>query len=85
MNAAEDIRIDAQEQTEIMLPLFPGIEDYPWEGGVNGTFYRIKRGIKVKVPKNVAELIEESEMLREQERNPCIQARHGQKAWVKEG
>lgn len=35
MNAAEDIRIDAQEQTEIMLPLFPGIEDYPWEGGVN--------------------------------------------------
>ena len=76
MNAAEDIRIDAQEQTEIMLPLFPGIEDYPWEGGVNGTFYRIKRGIKVKVPQNVAE---------EQERNPCIQARHGQKAWVKEG
>jgi len=42
------MRIDAQEQTEIMLPLFPGIEDYPWEGGVNGTFYRIKRGIKVK-------------------------------------
>lgn len=29
MNAAEDMRIDAQEQTEIMLPLFPGIEDYP--------------------------------------------------------
>ena len=64
MNAAEKMRIDAQEQTEIMLPLFPGIEDYPWEGGVNGTFYRIKRGIKVKVPKNVAELIEESEMSR---------------------
>lgn len=35
MNAAEKMRIDAQEQTEIMLPLFPGIEDYPWEGGVN--------------------------------------------------
>ena len=33
MNAAEKMRIDAQEQTEIMLPLFPGIEDYPWEGG----------------------------------------------------
>lgn len=40
--------------------LFPGIEDYPWEGGVNGTFYRIKRGIKVKVPKNVAELIDKA-------------------------
>lgn len=77
MNAAEDIRIDAQEQTEIMLPLFPGIEDYPWEGGVNGKFYRIKRGIKVKVPKNVAELIEESEMLREQSRNETLAYRRG--------
>lgn len=77
MNAAEDIRIDAQEQTEIMLPLFPGIEDHPWEGGVNGTFYRIKRGIKVKVPKNVAELIEESEMLREQSRNETLAYRRG--------
>ena len=77
MNAAEDMRIDAQEQTEIMLPLFPGIEDYPWEGGVNGTIYRIKRGIKVKVPKNVAELIEESEMLREQSRNETLAYRRG--------
>ena len=77
MNAAEDIRIDAQEQTEIMLPLFPGIEDYPWEGGVNGKFYRIKRGIKVKVPKNVAELIEESEILREQSRNETLAYRRG--------
>lgn len=77
MNAAEDIRIDAQEQTEIMLPLFPGIEDYHWEGGVNGTFYRIKRGIKVKVPKNVAELIEESEMLREQSRDETLAYRRG--------
>lgn len=77
MNAAEDMRIDAQEQTEIMLPLFPGIEDYPWEGGVNGTFYRIKPGIKVKVPKNVAELIEESEMLREQSRNETLAYRRG--------
>ena len=77
MNAAEKMRIDAQEQTEIMLPLFPGIEDYPWEGGVTGTFYRIKRGIKVKVPQNVAELIEESEMLREQSRNETLAYRRG--------
>ncbi len=77
MNAAEDMRIDAQEQTEIMLPLFPGVEDYTWEGGVNGTFYRIKRGIKVKVPKNVAELIEESEILREQSRNETLAYRRG--------
>ena len=77
MNAAEDMRIDAQEQTEIMLPLFPGIEDYPWDGVVNGTFYRIKRGIKGKGPKNVAELIEESEMLREQSRNETLAYRRG--------
>ena len=71
------MRIDAQEQTEIMLPLFPGIEVYPWEGGVNGTFYRFKRGIKVKVPKNVAELIDESETLREQSRNETLAYRRG--------
>ena len=71
------MRIEAQEQTEIMLPIIPGIEDNPSEGGVNGTFYRIKRGIKVKVPKNVAELIEESEMLREQSRNETLAYRRG--------
>ena len=44
---------------------------------MNGKFYRIKRGIKVKVPKNVAELIEESEMLREQSRNETLAYRRG--------
>lgn len=77
MNAAEDMHTAAREQTEIMLPLLPGVNNYPWEGGVNGTFYRIKRGVRVKVPRNVAELIEESELLREQSRRETLAYRRG--------
>lgn len=29
----------------------------PWEGGINGRFYRISRGTEVAVPKNLAKLI----------------------------
>lgn len=29
----------------------------PWEGGINGTFYRITRGVPVKVPENLVKLI----------------------------
>ena len=29
----------------------------PWEGGINGTFYRISRGTPVSVPENLARLI----------------------------
>ena len=29
----------------------------PWEGGINGTFYRISRGVPVKIPENLARLI----------------------------
>jgi cytochrome c len=60
--------MDAAAKREIMLPPLPGENNYPWEGGVNGTFYRIKRGVKVSVPENVARLIEQSEELREKSR-----------------
>ena len=29
----------------------------PWEGGINGTFYRISRGTPVTIPENLARLI----------------------------
>lgn len=36
-------------------------DDAPWEGGLNGYFFRIRRGIKVNVPLSIAELIEQNE------------------------
>ena len=46
----------AQEYVELI------IEDNgtgaAWEGGINGTFYRISRGKPVKVPRNLARLIQ---------------------------
>ena len=35
----------------------------PWEGGINGYFFRIPRGVPVKVPKSVAELIAAGEQV----------------------
>lgn len=37
--------------------------DMPWEGGINGKFYRISRGKPVKVPKNLAKLIRSNEQV----------------------
>ena len=33
----------------------------PWEGGLNGWFFRIPRGIPVEVPESLAKLIRENE------------------------
>ncbi|MEG1560118.1 MAG: hypothetical protein RRY79_00220 [Clostridia bacterium] len=32
-----------------------------WEGGINGTFYRISRGVKVSIPTSLAKLIYQNE------------------------
>lgn len=37
--------------------------DFPWEGGINGKFYRISRGKPVKVPANLAKLIRLNEQV----------------------
>jgi len=29
----------------------------PWEGGINGYFFRIPRGVQVELPRSIAELI----------------------------
>jgi len=46
----------------IIAPL-PGTENIPWEGGINGHFFRIRRGVQVEVPKSVAELIRQNEQV----------------------
>ena len=35
----------------------------PWEGGINGYFFRIQRGAIVELPKSIAELIQMSEQV----------------------
>lgn len=35
----------------------------PWEGGINGYFFRIQRGAVVELPKSIAELIRMSEQV----------------------
>ena len=35
----------------------------PWEGGINGYFFRIQRGAVVELPKSIAQLIQLSEQV----------------------
>jgi len=35
----------------------------PWEGGINGYFFRIRRNEVVELPKSIAELIRRSEQV----------------------
>lgn len=55
-----DIMFDKKDSyVEIVLPS----GDKPWEGGINGKFYRISRGKPVKVPQNLATLIRLNEQV----------------------
>lgn len=52
-------------------------EDAPWEGGLNGYFFRIRRGIPVEVPEAIAELIRENERVTELARGAVGEYRRG--------
>lgn len=55
-----DIKLDnKQSYVEILIK---GTGE-PWIGGINGKFYRISRGVNVKVPKNLAMLIKANEQV----------------------
>lgn len=38
-------------------------DDAPWEGGINGYFFRIRRGVEVAVPQSLAQLIRQNEQV----------------------
>ena len=38
-------------------------DDAPWEGGINGHFFRIKRGEPVEGPESLAKLIRQNEQI----------------------
>ena len=46
------------ESNYIVLVIEDDESGLPWEGGINGTFYRISRGQPVTVPANLARLIQ---------------------------
>lgn len=54
--------VQPEQEEMVTIQLFKDNERYKDDltVGLNGTFYKIKRGIPVKVPKGVAEIIEHS-------------------------
>lgn len=52
--------LSKEEKVKICIQDTDG-NNIPWEGGINGHFFRIPRGIDVFVPKSIAELIAEND------------------------
>lgn len=52
-----EINKDHKQQGYVVLVIDDDGSGMPWEGGINGTFYRISRGTPVSVPENLARLI----------------------------
>lgn len=50
------------EEPKVRL-IIGGAADAPWEGGINGHFFRIRRGVEVAVPQSLAELIRQNEQV----------------------
>ncbi|MCE5235463.1 MAG: hypothetical protein ABFC62_02720 [Clostridiaceae bacterium] len=71
MNYLSDLEIDkiagetgeslAREERVTVVIADPTGTGLPWEGGINGHFLRIRRGVNVSIPKSVAELIRQNE------------------------
>lgn len=53
-------RLRQQPRITIIIAPEAGV-DSPWEGGINGHFFRIRRGVPVEVPVSLAKLIEANE------------------------
>lgn len=54
-------RLMAEQRIQLMIAGDPA--DNPWEGGINGYFFRIRRGVEVSVPQSLAELIRQNEQV----------------------
>ncbi len=57
-----DIGEQLRSQPRITVIIAPEAgANCPWEGGINGHFFRIRRGVPVEVPASLAKLIESNE------------------------
>ncbi len=53
-------RLRSQPKITVIIAPEAGV-NCPWEGGINGHFFRIRRGVPVEVPVSLAKLIEANE------------------------
>ncbi len=65
----------AQEKVSIVIE--QTADGAPWEGGLNGYFFRIRRGEPVEVPEAIAELIRENNRVSELSRGAVHEYRRG--------
>lgn len=55
-------RLAKQPKVKMMIKNPTG-SGQPWEGGINGYFFRIRRGVEVELPRSIARLIQRSEQV----------------------
>ncbi|HOG01979.1 MAG TPA: hypothetical protein PK438_05840 [Clostridia bacterium] len=64
-------------QRKVTLVISGAGDGAPWEGGLNGYFFRIRRGVPVEVPEAIADLIRENEQTTELSREALGEYRRG--------
>ena len=50
----------AEQKVRLVIAPVDDGQNAPWEGGLNGYFFRIPRGVHVQVPESLARLIQEN-------------------------
>ena len=58
----EDVKSEEQELVNVMIPYVEG-QDPEVTVGINGVYTKVKKGRMVKVPKNVAEVLAQSDQM----------------------
>ena len=58
----EDVKSEEQELVNVMIPYVEG-QDPEVTVGINGVYTKIKKGRMVKVPRNVAEVLAQSDQM----------------------
>ena len=61
-NVKEDVQSEKQELVNVMIPYVEG-QDPEVTVGINGVYTKIKKGRPVKVPRNVAEVLAQSDQM----------------------
>lgn len=62
VNVKEDVKTEEQELVNVMIPYVEG-QDPEVTVGINGVYTKIKKGRMVKVPRNVAEVLAQSDQM----------------------
>ena len=62
VNVKEDVKTAEQELVNVMIPYVEG-QDPEVTVGINGVYTKIKKGRPVKVPRNVAEVLAQSDQM----------------------